>query len=797
MEADPVHPRFGQALRQFRIAAGLSQEALAERSGVSARGISDLERGERKVPRLETVRLLAEALNLDERHRQELVALSRSDAGGDEAMPRPKVSVGGDVAATDMPRAQHNLPRQPTAFFGRERDLEEVAALLRRNETRLVTLTGPGGAGKTRLALQVGAEMLPEFADGVVFVPLAPLFSSESVIPAIADALSVRERGTTPLQTTLTAYLRDMRVLLLLDNFEHVLDTSIAVNDLLMNCANLKVIVTSRTALHLQSEHIFSVDPLALPEPGRNLVVEDIPQFGALALFVDRARMAMPGLAIDDSSVSAIVEICRRLDGLPLAIELAAARIRFLSTQDLLERLDRRLAILTGGANDLPLRHQTLRDTIAWSYRLLSAEDARLFRRLSVFAGGWTLRAAEAIAGIERDRCDLVSTLDRLSVLVDSNFARRVRFVSGSTRYEMLETIREFGLERLAAHGESDEANESHARYFLAFVEEQSVDRTGINAALQGKHIEVEIENVRSALRWSLDRPDAVLALSLCAAMREFWGVRGYFSEGRAWIDAALAASGGAPAATRVAALDAGSWLACHQGELDTADRMALEGLAISYEHHDQVGIARALHSRGLVAQLRNDHVCARELYEECIVVKRSIDGFDITRTLGNLAQVEFHLGDIDSAVALLEECMSRDRAVGDVLYLGLHMTDLALILLVSDRDEGATEYFRSALTIHRDVVHVRMVTVTIEGLAALAGKRGQPEQAAQLYGATQAMREHADYPMHDPEQWRYPHYVALTRSQISDETFNAHWNAGRLLSMDDAIERALALSFD
>jgi len=583
--------------------------------------------------------------------------------------------------------------------------------------------------------------MLSEFADGVFFVQLAPLTSSESVVPAIADALGVRERGSTPLQTTLSAYLRDLRILLLLDNFEHVLDTAVAMSELLTQCANLKMVATSRIALHLQSERIFNVVLLAVPEPGRDLTVNDVSQYGAVALFVDRARMALPEFSIDDSNLSAIVAICRRLDGLPLAIELAAARIRFRSTHDLLHLLDHRLAVLTGGANDLPRRHQTLRDTIAWSYRLLSDQDARLFGRLSVFSGGWTLRAAEALAASGIDAYVAVSTFNSLATLVDSNFVRTVSSPSGTTRYDMLETIREYGAEQLAARGESEEANDSHARFLLAFVEEQAIDRTGMNAALQGKRIEVEIENVRSALRWTLDCRDAVLSLSLCAALREFWGVRGYFSEGRSWLSAALALDGDTAASARVAALDAASWLACHQGELHTADGLDEEGLAISREQGDQISVARTLHSRGLVAQLRNDNQRARELYEQCIAIKRLLSRHEISRTPGDLAQVVFHQGSVDHAVELLEECMSVNRTTEDVVHLGLSMTDLAFILLVSDREAQATEFFKSALALHRDVGHVRMVTL-----------------------------------------------------QLSDELFISEWTAGRALSIDDAIGRTPAL---
>lgn len=783
---------FGHALRRKRLAAGLSQEALSERAGLSVRGISDLERGQRRTPRLETVQMLADALGLDESARAEFIRASRPGLIPSAAESRSSPAVPAAAAASNGDTSQNNLPLQPTPLVGRKREVAEVISMLRRPNTRLVTLTGPGGTGKTRLALQVGAELTGEFSNGVFFVSLAALTDSTLVTPAIAEVLGVREPSESSLQAALIAYLGNKTLLLLLDNFEQVVEASPAVSELLMSCTNLKVIVTSRLALHLRAEHVFDVAPLALPEPGTAPSIEHVTRYGALTLFVDRAQMAKAHFTVSSANISAINAVCRRLDGLPLAIELAAARIRVLSPQELLTLLGHRLSILTDGARDLPMRHQTLRNTIAWSYDLLTDDDRKLFRRLAVFAGGWTIEAAQIAAGNPESRDPAPGVLDQLAVLVDHNLVRRTEQADHTSRFDMLDTIREFGLEQLATNGELEDVCQRHATYFLSFIEQQGFDLLITAEADQLQRVDVEYDNVRSALRWFLDRQNPGMALSLCSALHTFWSVRGYLSDARRWLDAALALEADAPASIRVKALNAAGSLACHQNDLDQADRLYEESLTLNRRQADQAGIAKALHGLGLSAQLRDDYERARLLYEECLTLKRPIDHPETSITIGNLAQVVFHLGDVEHAIELLDESIALDRAAENSVYLGGHLTDLGLILLERGDDERAAELFDDALKIHHEMGHIRMVSTTIEALAAIAGKHGHPERAARLYGAAQALREYAGYPLEDPNRWHYAHYVDLAREQVNNQSFSAAWAAGQTLSMDDAIGYAL-----
>lgn len=781
---DQPRETFSQALRRYRLAAGLSQEALAARSGLSARGISDLERGERRFPHLETVRKLAQALELDESVRAELILASRPPVAASSSGPSSRHDDG-------HRRLLNTFPQHATPLFGREREAAGVRALLRRPETRMVTLTGPGGAGKTRLAAQVATELHRDYEDGAVFVPLAPLSGGAQVIPTIAETLDVREVGEGSLHSALNMHLRERHMLLVLDNFEHVLDAAPFVSELLAHCPRLGVIVTSRAPLRLHPEHVVEVTPLAVPDAGQAVTIQDIASYGALELFVDRAQMATSRFAVTSENVSEICEICRQLDGLPLAIELAAVRMRVLSLRDLALMLQRRLPVLDGGLTDLPQRHQALRTTIEWSYQLLSEEDQQVFRRLAVFSGGWTLEAAAAVVGAPDAPLPILNSIE---TLVDNSLVRRVNYASETSRFDMLETIREYGLEQLEQHGDAEQARESHARYLLALVTKHGSELSGMNVDAT-RCIEVEYDNVRAAIQWSLDRRNAAMALSLCSTLHEFWTLRGHFSEGRAWLDAALGLDGDAPLSVRAAALNTASGLACYQADLDHATQLAQESLELARRSDDRFGVANALHSLGLCAQLQEEYEHALHVYEECIALQRCINHKRMTWTIGNLAQVVFQLGDVERAVELFDECIALDRASGNLIHHGLHLTDLGLILLVHGDDERARTRFNEALRIHREIGHVRMTPITIEGLAALAARNDEPEQAARLYGAAEALRETIALPLEDPDEWQHARHVDLARARLGDDAFVSAWAAGREMGTDEAVEYALKVS--
>ncbi len=443
---------FGELLRRHRIAAALSQEELAEKAGLSARGVSDLERGARTAPRLETVRLLADALGLEDHERAALIA-----ARGAVPTDRPATPRAADVARPP-------LPAPPTSFVGRAGEAAAVVALLARDDVRLVTLTGPGGVGKTRLALRAAHELAAGFADGAAFIDLTPLTEPDLVAPTVATALGVRAAGDRPIAERLVEALRDRDLLLVLDNFEQVVEAAPLVAGLLAACPRLTALVTSREPLRLSAEHVFSVPPLGVPEADAGAMVDATAHSDAFRLFVERARSARSDFAVTAANTPMIAEIVRHLDGLPLAIELAAARVATLPPRALLARLEHRLPLLADGPRDAEPRHRTMRDAIAWSNELLSAAEQTAFRRLAVFVDGCALEAIEAVLGPGADALAIVPSL------VGKSLLRQEEGPDGEPRFRMLETIREFGLEQLGARGEEIAARDAHAAYILTLA---------------------------------------------------------------------------------------------------------------------------------------------------------------------------------------------------------------------------------------------------------------------------------------------------------------------------------------
>jgi predicted ATPase len=519
----------------------------------------------------------------------------------------------------------HNLPAQLTSLIGRKQEVTAVCALLRHPEVRLVTLTGIGGVGKTRLSLQVGIDLLNDFADGVCFVPLAPISDPDLVVPTIAQVLGIKETGERPLLDLLKAYLRDKHLLLLLDNFEQVLPAVPELSNLLADCPQLKVLVTSRAVLHIRGEHEFPVPPLALPDLTHLPGSESLLQYAAVTLFLHCAQAVRPDFQVTPASTRTIAEICVRLDGLPLAIELAAARIKLLSPQALLTRLGHRLQVLTSGAQDAPVRQQTLRNTLAWSYDLLDAEEQRLFRRLSVFAGGCTL---EVVEGLYTALGELpAAVLDGVASLIDKSLLRQVEQEGEEPRLLMLATIREYGLEVLASSGEMESTRQAHAHYYLALAEQAELELGGPQQAVWLDRLEREHDNLRGALQWSLEQGETQhsmeMAMRLGGALRLFWWGRGHWSEGRSFLERALAASEGIEAPVRAKALFAAGNLAFIQSDYERAEPLCQESLVLYRELEDQPGIAFALSLLGSVAWTQGNMVAARNLTEEALEIAR------------------------------------------------------------------------------------------------------------------------------------------------------------------------------
>src|SRR5579884_2779546 len=613
-----------------------------------------------------------------------------------------KCPCGGGVALAEIPLSStvdvqfNNLPVQLTSLIGREQQVTAVSALLRRADVRLVTLTGTGGIGKTRLGIQVATELLDVFPDGVCFVPLAPLSNPLLVVPTIAHLLGVDHQHTTPNSRAehlgyLKVFLREKHFLLLLDNFEQVVSAAPDLTELLIACPKVKMLVTSRAALHVQGEQEFPVPPLSLPKQAHLLASENLAQYAAIALFVRRAQAVKPDFLFTEANAHAIAEICIRLDGLPLAIELAAARIKLLPPQALLQRLSRMLSVLTGGVQNVPARQQTLRNTIAWSYNLLDAVEQRLFQRLSVFVGSYTLAAVEAVCGVFADGTDHI--LDGVASLLDKSLLQSTEQEGEEASLVMLETIREYGLEALANSGEEEITRQAHATYYLELAEKAEPEFGGAEQARWLERLEREHDNLRAALSWSLEQGKArhrmEMALRLGGALRRFWLVHGHIGEGRAFLEQALAESGEVSAPVRAKALMTAANLAASQNDYDRTQTLCQESLALYQELGDQAGIAFSLYLLGAVSWTRGDPTTGRRLLEQALAIFRERDIKDqIAWSLYLLGLFEGIQGKYARAYTLFEESLALHRQMQHKRGIAFSLIHMAQLLFVSQHDQ-------------------------------------------------------------------------------------------------------------
>jgi predicted ATPase/class 3 adenylate cyclase/DNA-binding CsgD family transcriptional regulator len=562
----------------------------------------------------------------------------------------------------------HNLPIQLTPLIGREREVAAVQHLLQRQEVRLLTLTGPGGSGKTRLGLQVAAECSDRFADGVFFVNLAPISDPEVVVPTMAQALGVKEAAGHSLLDLLSASLREKELLLLLDNFEQVVGAAVEVATLLSRCPKLTVVVTSRAALHVRGEQEFAVPPLAVPNPKRLPDLVTLSQYEAVALFISRAQAVKPEFQVTNTNAPAVAEICVRLDGLPLAIELAAARIKLLPPQALLSRLEHRLQVLTSGAQDAPRRQQTLRNTIVWSYDLLDASEQRLFQRLSVFVGGCTIEAIEAVWAALDPETTGTSLLDTVASLIDKNFLQQTEPDSNEPRLVMMETIREYGLECLGTSGQMETVRRAHADYYLQLAEEGEPESYGPQQFIWLERFAREQENLRAALTWLMERTRTEMALRLANALSWFWLESMQWSEGRTALERAGALSQGEVTLRRAMALDNLGLFLLNLGEYDRCEQCYRESLALSQELGDTKLIASCLARVALITSTRGNYAAANTMYKESLeVLRKTGDRPLIAIVTCNWARVAIQQGEYIRARTLAEESLALAREHGYV----------------------------------------------------------------------------------------------------------------------------------
>ena len=768
-----VSSAFAARLRRHRIEAGLTQAALAERAGLSPRTIQHLEAGAGR-PFPESTLRLADALDLTADVRAEFLEAARPARWEHQVLSQAE-SV--PPSRSSPPR---NLPRQLTSFVGRQREVAEIDRLLGSPEVRLLTLMGAGGVGKTRLSLQVATDLQAFFADEVFFVSLAALAEGAQVMPAIAQVVGVRETPGRPLLDTLIDHLQGRSTLLVLDNFEQVIEAAPAVGEVLGACPDLKVLITSRIGLRIYGEREYPVEPLAVPAPGIQ-DLETLAGYDAIRLFVDRAEAVKPGFALNPDNAAVIAAICQRLDGLPLALELAAARVRVLAPSALLTRLEQTLSTLTGGPRDAPTRQQTLRATLAWSHELLSPAEQVLFRRLAVFAGGFSFEAAEAVVGELK-----LGLLEGLDALIGKSLLFQEP-VSGNTRFGMLQTLREFALEKLVESGEEPATRHAHARYYLNWLsggEPVTFARIPVLSRYFSSWDEIELEraNLREALRWCLRTGDLETGGWLVQKQFLFWANRGPVDEGRAWAEQFMAMHHASDSLAGIPARCTAGFLAYTQTDLPAARQRLETGLAMARAIGEAGAIGFCLDFLGRISVAEGDLERAQRCFAELLSISRAADeAIGIGMALEQLGWLSFRSGDHAKARAHWEESLQLGLPMPRVLH------KLGHLALVDGDLFGAARFFQKAWDAADRQGAVGPKLEVLSGLAALALARKNSDLAARLLGARDCLLGQAGTAADVSTRLFYEETLDSVRATLDDAAFSRAWAEGRAMTLAEA----------
>jgi predicted ATPase/class 3 adenylate cyclase len=716
-----------------------------------------------------------------------------------------------------LDRHPTNLPTQATPLVGREHETEIIHDWLIDPDTRIVTLTGPGGAGKTRLGLQVAASLVDEFPDGVFFVPLEAVTDPDLVVLSIAQAVGVRESGETSLAEDVSQHLSDKTMLLLLDNFDQLVSGAGRLSELLSVAPNLKMLVTSRVLLSVRGEREYPVPPLGLPPGERMPPFERLMDYDAIRLFVARAKDAQADFTLTRENAAAVVAICRKLDGLPLAIELAAARIRMFPPVSLLKRLERRLSLLTGGARDLPQRQQALRDTIAWSYDLLDEPEQQLFRRMAVFNGGFTIDAAIAVSESEEAGAadpfggfdDLmldpmpgdefggwdsaVDTVEGLEGLVNKSLLRREQSLDpdDDPRFAMLQTIREFGLEQLNAAGELADIRDRHARHYLEVAELARPELDGPNQGQCIRHLENEHGNFRAAMAFALQTKDGELGMRLAGALWPFWELRSYLTEGRNWTERMLALEG--EPKLRVEVLNGVGTMALLLGDYGAAADYHSQALALYKQIGDENGIAFATTNLGVQAAIAGELGKATQLFEDSLERYRALESeVGIADVLSNLGVLLTYAGNLKHARAVLEESLQLRELQGDKSRMVEVLYNLAEVDYHEQLFHKAAERYFESLILLREVDSPARSTMVFAALGAVALARGDLERGTRLIGVSDSMVDETGMLLDPQEQERLEKTRKELRDRLGDEVFDREREEGAKLTFTEAVDYAL-----